>query len=187
MAYNARKAAQTIAYLCKQSGGDRINVLRAVKLVYLADREALRVRGTPIQSERYAAMPHGPVNSSTYDHIKGVYADQNNGWREFLRDRENHDVGLASTDIEFEDLDELSRSEMKILDRVLNQFKDFSNFELRDWTHEPENVPEWTNPNGSSFPISLEQIMASVGVDNPHEKAENFRAIKSVDDIFASL
>lgn len=187
MAYNARKAAQTIAYLCKKTGADSINVLRAVKLVYLADREAIRVRGTPIQNERYVAMPHGPVSSLTYAHINGDYEDAENGWKDFLCDRSNHEIGLQNSDIEVEDLDELSRSEIKILDQVWDQFSHMSKYRLRDWTHDPKNIPEWSDPKGSSMPISLEDIMASVGVENPREKAENFRAIKSVDDIFASL
>ena len=39
MTYDPRKAAQTIAYLTVKNGRTPLNILKAVKLVYLADRE----------------------------------------------------------------------------------------------------------------------------------------------------
>jgi len=42
MGYNARKAAETIAYFIIKSETHQIKVLKAIKLVYLADRESLK-------------------------------------------------------------------------------------------------------------------------------------------------
>ena len=76
MSYNPRKAAQTIAFFAIKNSGRPINTLKAVKLVYLADREAIALYGSPIQDERRVAMPLGPVNSTTYDFIKGEVPPQ---------------------------------------------------------------------------------------------------------------
>ena len=66
MSYDPRKAAQTIAYFSIKNGGKPLHVVRAVKLVYLADRESTARSGFPIQDETRVSMRHGPVNSSTY-------------------------------------------------------------------------------------------------------------------------
>jgi len=81
--YNARKAAQVIAYLAMKAGHARLPVLKAVKLVYLADRESLSRFGFPLLEEPQVSMPHGPVNSTTYSHINGE-EDLENG-QTFLR------------------------------------------------------------------------------------------------------
>lgn len=42
MSYEPRKAAQLIVYLILKSGGPALNVLKAVKLVYMIDRESIK-------------------------------------------------------------------------------------------------------------------------------------------------
>lgn len=46
-----------------------------------------------------------------------------------------------------------------------------SQWQLVKWTHQAENVPEWTDPNGSSTPISLQSIMEAVGIEGAAEHA----------------
>jgi len=185
MPYNPRKAAQTIAYFALQDAGT-INVLKAIKLVYLADRESLRLRGHPIQDEARSSMPHGPVNSVTYDWIKGSYRDDGT-WSAVLTDREGHNVAVADGDLTIDDLDELSERELAILENIWQQFGHMDQFALADWTHDPGNVPEWEDPNGSSKPIRLATMMAAVGLDHPLERARELEGVNSASDILASL
>ena len=187
MAYNPRKAAQTIAFFALQSGQGAVSVLKAVKLVYLADRESVKRRGHPIQDEPRVSMPHGPVNSTTYDYLSGTYDPDIAGWSEFLTDRENHNVGLARTDLTVDDLDELSRTEIAVLSEVWGQFGNMDKWALRDWTHAKENVPEWKDPNGSSRKISLTDIMNAVGVVDANKRAHEYQSIQNARDILASL
>jgi uncharacterized phage-associated protein len=63
--YNARKAAQVAAFFAKAQGG-KINVLKLVKLIYLADRLALETFEHPILEDKFVSMDHGPVNSITF-------------------------------------------------------------------------------------------------------------------------
>jgi len=119
MSYDPRKAAQTIAYLTVKNGRRPLNVIMAVKLVYLADRESVRCHGFPIQDEDYS-MPHGLVNTMTYQFIKGeIHPDQTKGWSEFLKDCANHCIGLSDPAIDPNDLDELSEADIAILDAGL--------------------------------------------------------------------
>lgn len=167
MSYDPRKAAQTIAYLTIKNGRHPLNILKAVKLVYLADRESVRRHGFPIQDEAHYSLPHGPVNSTTYAFIKGeVPPDQTAGWAEFLTDRSNHRIGLRDRDIDPDDLDELSDADIAVLEAVWEQFGHMSAWDLVDWTHDPHNVPEWEDPNGSSQPIPLRRMMDALGIES---------------------
>ena len=187
MSYNPRKAAQTIAFFVLQSGQGDVSVLKAVKLVYLADRESVKRRGHPIQNEPRVSMPHGPVNSTTYDYLCGAYDPDTVGWSDFLTDKENHKVGLARTDLSVDDLDELSRAEIAILADVWAQFGKMDQWALRDWTHVKENVPEWKDPRGSSRRISLVEILNAVGVVDGRKRARAYQNLLNAHDILASL
>ena len=95
MTYNPKKAAQTIAYLILKNEGKELSALKAVKLVYLADRESVRAYGFPIQDEPRVSMPHGPVNSRTYNRISGVVEPGATGWSDFISARANNRVGIS--------------------------------------------------------------------------------------------
>jgi uncharacterized phage-associated protein len=171
VAYDPRKAAQTIAYLTVKNGRTPLNILKAVKLVYLADRESLRRHGFPIQDEPHYSLPHGPVNSTTYEFMKGeVRPDRAAGWSEFLTDRSNHRIGLKEPNIDPDNLDELSDADVEVLDAIWDQFGHVDQWELVDWTHDPHNIPEWEDPQGSSQPIPLRRIMEALGIENAVEQ-----------------
>lgn len=186
MSYDPEKAAQTIAYFAMREGGS-INVLKAVKLVYLADRESVRRRGHPIQNEPRFSMPHGPVNSLTLDHLNGSYRDNLSVWQSVLHDRAGHDVGLANKGLSEDSLDKLSRRELSILNDVWQQVGHMDGFDLADWTHDPVNVPEWEDPKRSSKRISLERMMAAVGLDHPIERAREQSSLMEAQELLASL
>jgi len=167
MSYDPRKAAQTIAYLAVKNGRQPLNILKAIKLLYLADRESVRRSGFSIQDEPHYSMPHGPVNSTTYRFINGeVPPESTDGWGEFLTDRNEHRVGLTNPQIDVDDLDELSDAEIAVLDDVWDQFGHMTEWQLVEWTHDPHNVPEWEDPKGSSAPIPLRRMMDALGIQN---------------------
>ena len=188
MSYNPRKAAQTIAFFAIKNSGRPINTLKAVKLVYLADREAIALYGLPIQDERRVAMPLGPVNSTTYDFIKGEVPPQcDGGWSEVLSDRESHTIGLADPSLNMDDLDELSEAELQALENVWDQFGQMTQWQLVDFTHSSKNVPEWADPNGSSSTISLEAMMSALGCENAVNSAEEFRSLARASEFLRGL
>src|SRR5450755_3821683 len=57
-----RKVAQALNYFARQDGGS-INKLKALKLLFFADRYHLRKFGRPVSECAYFAMQHGPVAS----------------------------------------------------------------------------------------------------------------------------
>lgn len=187
MGYNARKAAQTIAYFAIKSGSTALDIIKAVKLVYLADRESIARYGFPIQDEDRVSMRHGPVNSATYSCINGEYDLSANGWADFLSDKADHKIGLARPDLSVNDLDELSDADVAVLDAVWARFGGMGKWELRDWTHEDGNVPEWEDPGRTSDLIPIERIMAYLNVPDPKGQAKLVKEFNKIDDLFRSL
>lgn len=187
MAYNARKAAQTIAFFAMKNGAQPLAVIKSMKLVYLADRESIRRFGFPIQDEDRVSMKHGPVNSETYSMINGECDPAITGWSEFLRDREDHNLSLARPDLTEYDLDELSDADIEVLNAVWDRFGHMSKWQLRDWTHVQANLPEWENPGSSSWLIPLERMMAHLDVPNVEEQASTVRDFDRIDSLFQTL
>ena len=186
MSYDPRKAAQMIAYLILKSGEGKLNVLKATKLVYLVDRESIKRFGFPVLDEKRYSMPHGPVNSMTYGYIAGDYDPNLAGWSEFLLDRENHNIALANDAIQADDLDELSDADIECADAVWERFGRMNHWQLRDWTHDPRNIPEWEDPQGGSTEIPLQRILTAVGVRDAEAFAEASRALSQIDRAFKS-
>ncbi|MCA8835539.1 MAG: SocA family protein [Proteobacteria bacterium] len=187
MSYNPRKAAQTIAYFILKSGAQDMSILKAVKLVYLADRACIEARGFPIQDEDRVSMTHGPVNSSTYDYIKSNADLSQCGWADFLYKKNNRSIQLSNDSIKEEDLDELSKNEIKVLEGVWAQFGQMTPWQIRTWTHNPANVPEWEDPNGSTLPISLLSIMHAVNLPNAEEHAASVEDFSKIDYMLKNL
>lgn len=163
--FDARKAAQVAAVFCQKAGGS-INVLKLVKLIYLADRESMSKSGAPITNDRFVAMKHGPVVSETYNYIKGEAEAE--AWSDLISDRANHMVGLTR-ELTKQDVGELSRFELKVLDAIWEQFGAKSQWELVDWTH--EHCDEWDDPGDSSRIISHERIFKELNAPDPKGQA----------------
>lgn len=154
--YREDKATQAAARLLKRAGG-KLNHMKLIKLLYLADREALLKFGRPITFDWYVAMPHGPVPSFTLDKINdSPPPDGTSYWHRFISERRDHEVGL----IDEAPRDQLSRAEEEILDAVWRQFGGMNQWELRDYSH---SLPEWRDPKGSSLPIAIQDILLGEG------------------------
>lgn len=69
--FNIAKGDRASAVLLKTEPAHRMGRLRLLKLLYIADREALTERARPITGDSPVAMDNGPVLSNTYDLIKG--------------------------------------------------------------------------------------------------------------------
>jgi len=179
--YNARKAAQVVAFFARAAGG-KINVLKLTKLVYLADRLAMERFESPILKDKFVSMDHGPVNSITLNFINGL-AEERQEWNELVTARYGHFVGLRNPRRELSEVDELSMAEIKILAETWETFGYMNPFELRDYTH--HHCPEWEDPHGSSEPIPVERIFKFLGKPESATLAADLEAELTIDHIFA--
>ena len=133
-----RKAAQALNYFARQDGGC-INKLKALKLLFFADRYHLRKFGRPVSECTYFAITHGPVASEA-KHI-AEEADQLPPKalayaRKFIRKKGDYYCATVA-DI---DPSVLSVSDREALDFAWRNFGRFSKYQLRDITH---HYPEW--------------------------------------------
>lgn len=186
--FRDRKIAQIAAFFIAQSSGQKMSLLKLMKLLYIADRESIRKYGESISNDMAVSMPHGPVLSRTLDLINGFANSSPDGWAAYITDREENQVALAKP-FNAEELDELNLAELRILESVWSKFGTMTQWDLRDWTHDRANCPEWVDPNGSSRPIPAAQIAQAVGYET--ENAKKIEAFihdeQRIDDFFASL
>lgn len=175
--FNERKAAQVAAYFALREGGT-INVLKLVKLIYLADRNFMKKYDCPILSDRFVSMDHGPVNSITLNLINGMSPERGD-WDKFVSDRARHVVAVAHKRLTVEDFDELSKAEIDVLESVWKKFADKSGYQVRDYTH--RHCPEWEDPDGSSTEIPYERVFKFLGKKNSGQLAKDIEAERALD------
>lgn len=171
--YNEQKSAQIAAWFLAQAGGAMAH-LKLMKLMYLADREAMRTSGFPMTGDRFVSMPHGPVLSNTLSHINDEAFSSDGGWDSWISDKANHEVGLLRP-ISAEALDQLSRADLSVLEAIWRKFGHMHKYTIRDYTHDPRNCPEWQDPNGSSNPIAYKTVFEALGFNSAqsaHMEAE---------------
>ena len=150
--YNPLKAAQAAAKIIKIHGGP-IDTLVLMKLLYLADREALLESGYTITGDAMVSMPHGPVLTNVLDCI----TCNERPWRDYIKERQNHLLALENED---PNDDELSEYEIDILRQTNQRYGHLGPWQIRKLTHE---LPEYEDPKGSSCRIEPSDILKSVG------------------------
>ena len=185
--FDEHKVAQAAAYLLSLRKG-RMSHLKLMKLLYLADREALRRYGMAISGDSYAALPHGPVLTQTKELMDGDCPSAAGGWESWISDKEDHEVALCQA-VSRDALDELSNADIAVLDAVWHQFGNMNRWQIRDYTHDKRHIPEWQDPHGSSRPIQLEAILHAVGRSGEQikEDLDNIAAHSHLDDVFRQL
>jgi uncharacterized phage-associated protein len=152
--------------------------LRLLKILYIADREALKEIGRPISSDTWVAMKNGPVLSRSYNVIKG----EDVGSTEFNQyvDQQGHLLFLVKEPGK----DQLNRFEIRKLHELSTRYRELDDWDIVEETHQ---FKEWikNNPGESSRPIPLKDVLAAV--DMPPERieivlrdAENVKSLERV-------
>jgi uncharacterized phage-associated protein len=157
--FNHRKAAEAIACLMRRENTRRMNHMRLLKLLYIADRECLRQTGRTITGDNYVAMDRGPVLSKVYDLIRGKRPEA--AWWQDRFKTVKYDLCMRN---EGPGLGLLSRIEVDILQQVSHEHETQDEWDLVNWCH--DNLPEWRHnkpAKGSSVPIPVRAVIAAVG------------------------
>lgn len=138
-----------------------MNYMLLIKLLYLADREALRRWGRPITRDRYVAMGDGPVLSRVLDMIRYGIADGSFGrtWTATISSPSSYEVRLRRRPT----AEELSEAEENVLDAIDSEFGQWDVWRVVRWMREPGNIPEWFDPEGAAAPIRVADLLKAVG------------------------
>ena len=143
--------------------------LKLIKLLYIADRDAIAAYGSPITGDHYVSMDYGPVLSKTYDIIKTPpepgYGRVGEIWNHRIA-RENYDVRLLNDEEPV-----LSQADQSLARAVYEEHKDHDQFTIAELTHD---FPEWRDPAGISLPIDYEDILGAL--DKGKEETEDVLA-----------
>ncbi len=112
------KTIQAIGVLLRFDGVKRMNYMRLLKLLYIADRESLGETGRPITGGPVIAMERGPVLKEVYELILGQHREMPL-WAQFFR-KERYDLlELAEPDV-----GQLSRYEISKLQEVAKTYQE---------------------------------------------------------------
>jgi uncharacterized phage-associated protein len=136
---NYRKITQALNYLATKNPDKKINKLKAIKLVWIADRYHLRKYGRPITWDTYEAMPLGPVGSITKDIAEQTVFLEDGGKSyssKYIQPISKYEFGSKSAP----DVSVFSESDLSALEFAYNKYGSWDKYKLKDLTH---RYPEW--------------------------------------------
>ena len=174
--FNFEKSVQAAAYLLHLDGG-RMERMRLLKLLYIADREMLSEVGRSITGDTGYAMNYGPVLSRVYNCIKGE--DPNAlDWEKQIQS-EGHAVRLVQNSSR----DDLSRAEIGKLNEVTERFRNQDEWDISEHTH---TFQEWKDHyvKDSSASIPWEEMLKAQGAS---QMAESVVEDQMIADAFDNL
>ena len=160
--FDERKAAQAASVLLKLHGG-RMPYIKLIKLLYLADRETLIERGTPITGDRFVSMEYGPVLSHVLDLIKEPNPAEDSVWHSYVA-RERFDAVLSGSP----ESNHLSEYDEGVLEGIFASHGCLKEWDVVARTHA---LPEWTDPGRTSIPIEPDDILRYAGYSDEEVEA----------------
>lgn len=154
--FELSKSIQASAVALRKHG-DRMDRMRLLKLLYIADRELLAETGRTLTGDNVYAMEKGPVLSAIYDLIKAQRADVKE-WQAVIQS-----VGSQVTLARSVGYGDLTKAELLKVEEVCDRYRDMDTEDLSKLTHE---FAEWidnykTDRPPSSYPISWDEVLVA--------------------------
>ncbi|MGY3088210.1 hypothetical protein ACVWYF_001243 [Hymenobacter sp. UYAg731] len=149
--FNHRKTTQALNFFASKEGG-AINKMKALKLLWIADRLHVRKYGRLISNDTYFAMPRGPVASGARDimnHTSYLSEEERVYSEKFVSD-ETRTTFRSIADVE---LKVFSKTDHDAIIEAYNSFGKSDEQELSELSHV---YPEWKR-----FETRLQAGMAS--------------------------
>ena len=185
------KIKAVVEYILQQMGA-AIDYIHLFKVMYFAQEEHLAVYGVPMMYDTFVARKHGPVPSLTYKVLRvaeGKTVDVTDELHSFasdlsISDSEGHQEVTLAEGVRC-DMDELSRSNVRILDKWIEQCKDIKSFDLSQMSHDKawQKAARQTDRTGEDTKISLYDMAAAGGASKDmlnvvKERQMNRRALQ---------
>ncbi len=154
-----------------------------IKLLYLADREALVTWGRPIAGGEYFSMKLGPVLSEVLELVNTDPEEvKPSFWTDHIVQTGRYYVCLQADPGD----GELSEAEQRLLDKIYEEYGHYDPFALAALLH--EILPEWERRDSGRSPISLRAIFEAQGrsAAEATEVEKSLRALAKIDERFAA-
>ena len=149
------KTTEAAAFLLKMRGGS-MSYMKLIKLLYLADREALIRWGRPITFDSYVSMKNGPVLSATLNLInEGSQSDSE--WTKNISTPQEYSVSMITDP----GINTLSEAEVLLLKEIFARYGSMNRWALVE--NVMHNLGEWRNPGPSTYTISYQDILKASG------------------------
>lgn len=154
--FDSEKSLQAVAFLLRREPGHRMNYMRLLKILYIADREALRESSKPISGSCVVATKRGPLLDDVLKSIRGQHLATPR-WAEFFR-LDNYQLEMLRDP----GVGRLSRFAAEKLEEVAARYQGNDEWEMVEITR---RFPEWqrNNPGDGCHEIPLEHILEAVG------------------------
>lgn len=154
--FNFKRATQGAAFLLRNLPGSRMNYMRLLKLLYVAERESIQESGRALMGGAAVAMERGPVLEDMYSLIRGQH-EKAADWTAFFHTEHydlvmHHDPGN----------DMLTPYLASKLEQIAERYQECDEWAMVDITHQ---FDEWrkNDPGKSSRPIPFNDILDAVG------------------------
>ncbi len=182
---NYKKITQALNYLALQCGDHGcLNKMKAIKLLFFADRYHLRKYGRPVTHDEYHAMGYGPVGSIARDIVEAsVFLDSDaSGYSEkFLNIENKYDYKT----VQETDDSVFSESDKEALNFSISIFSKFNQWELAEISHA---YPEWKKHEegiksfGGSYEMKYDEFF-----ENPSPDEQIIKVINNGVDFFCNV
>lgn len=141
--FDAEKLVQALAFFASRGVND-LDTLKAVKLLYFADREHLLKYGRTIIGDDYYCMKNGPIPTNALSQIQDAVSANPTGDHDALFD-EYFTIDRAPAYPRLvprkdPDMDVFSATDVEVLTNVVEKYGDKSAWTLRNLTHDDECV-----------------------------------------------
>jgi uncharacterized phage-associated protein len=139
LSFSHKKAIQALNFFAHASGGT-INKMKALKLIYFADRFHVRSYGRPITNDSYFAMRFGPVASQCLNLLnedENFTAPAENDYRQEFLERNNNEHYSSKIDVKEA---VFSQTDLEALNYAWENYHRKNQFQLAEETH---HFPEW--------------------------------------------
>jgi len=155
--FNEKKTTQIVSLFIEKEG-EKINYMKLIKLLYLADREALLNWERSLTGDCYVSMKNGPVLSRVLDIINygkeaPIIMNSHSYWYKYISEPDKFNVEL----IDNPGVDKLNKKEIDLVDKIYDEFGEFNQWDLVEICH--DILPEWENVDKTSKPITIDNIL----------------------------
>jgi len=176
--FDFERALESVAVLLKSAPARRMNYMRLLKLLYIAEREILAERAHPLTGDSVLAMERGPVLSRTYSLILGGDSKDSSKWKEFIN-KDHYDVVLLNDP----GTSHLTKAILFKLAEVTERYQDKDEWDMVEESH---LLPEWRRvfPEGSksAFPMRWEDALIAQGKQTLVSEVENDERASAIFD-----
>ncbi len=164
------KIKAVLLYLVNKFGKE-VDYIKVFKLLYLAQKEHLRIYGLPVIKDDFIAFKAGPAPSKTYEICRVANNDFDNPNMQdyassievIVKEGENGEIKYIKAK-EAADLKRLSKSNIKIIDNIFNKYSRYSSSKLSTISHDQAWAMNWDEKSQTPHKIPINDILKTLSL-----------------------